>query len=349
MSSRYDHESLERRLACPFYRFDNHRYSGCAKFDLKSYFALQQHLERKHKAEFEFYCPHCYLFFETEESKNNHVVTASTQQPNCASTYRGHDKIPWPEWDRTFGNANPERRPRKGKNAALANVNREKWFWLWGQLFREHVRPPPEFVYFLDDPVEEATRQAVNQACIQSAIERYFAVNNFGRGTPAELAEQIRQELMIRSRPNPRSQKYRVGPISNKDNTSATMVDDNNDGAELPGPAADLGSPSALFSPQPHDPESPPMLVTVSSESLWDTDEAWAKVRNKPIAMGNATTWEQVRHCIDFDEWRRSWFLYGPCVSVPILSSQVNVFRNMGGITYVEADEQAAVGDTKFE
>ncbi|KAK4452534.1 hypothetical protein QBC34DRAFT_397783 [Podospora aff. communis PSN243] len=307
MPPRHEDESTERKLACPFYRFNYHQYHECGKFVLKNYCALQQHLERKHRAEYEFYCSHCYRFFKTEESKNRHVITASTQHPNCASTYRGHDEITWPEWSRTFEKrgSNQKTRPRKGKNAALPSVEVAKWFWLWDQLFRGHDRPPEDVVHLLDNPVEEAIVQVANQRCIQSVIERYFAVNALGRCTAAELAEQIHQELTIVSRPNPSSRRYRITLSSNTmDNTSAAMLIEktNSAGHGLFGLAAD-----------------PVALTTAISEPLW----------------------EQASHRVDIDGWQPTWLSHGSITPAPLLSSQVGEFREMGGFAHDQTNRES--------
>ncbi|CAH0045193.1 unnamed protein product [Clonostachys solani] len=141
-----------RFLACPYYKMDPHRYSRCwAKYELKRFADVKQHLIRCHKVK-EYYCSRCCLVeFEDHDAWELH--SQSCNEPNTALRPENFtvDEIEHLAY------------------APRGATDERKYYWAWETFFFKH--PAPESPYVPDYLTE--TRSILSpdfQAALQTAL-----------------------------------------------------------------------------------------------------------------------------------------------------------------------------------
>ena len=111
-------------MACPFYRFDPNRHARCGTNILAGYFAVKQHIGRKHRLA-KNYCPICWTNFKDQPAWSAHL--ANSRDDDDAAC----ERAPTPEdlYDCEWKKLNDV--PKKYKDEA-------KWLWMWQTLFPGH-------------------------------------------------------------------------------------------------------------------------------------------------------------------------------------------------------------------
>ncbi|KAI1307846.1 hypothetical protein F5Y03DRAFT_117900 [Xylaria venustula] len=109
-----------RRLACPFYKYDPELYINCVLKSFKDISHLNQHLKSKHKLGAN-HCQLCWRTFDTADALTSHAKLCKLPTGGVPV-----DKLP--------------KFPRMGKTSM---PKEKKWYWGWKNLFGEAVVPPP--------------------------------------------------------------------------------------------------------------------------------------------------------------------------------------------------------------
>ncbi|VUC29611.1 unnamed protein product [Clonostachys rosea] len=141
-----------RFLACPYYKMDPHRYSRCwAKYELKRFADVKQHLIRCHKVK-EYYCSRCCLV-EFEDHAAWQLHSQSCNEPNSAS---GPENFTMDEIDHLA-------------HAPRGATDERKYYWVWENFFFNH--PKPESPYVPDYLTETRSIHSPDfQAALQAAL-----------------------------------------------------------------------------------------------------------------------------------------------------------------------------------
>ncbi len=59
-------------LACPFYKWDAHKYHDCLRYGLRRIKDVKQHVYRRHTKP-DLYCAVCYQVFSSADARDAHV------------------------------------------------------------------------------------------------------------------------------------------------------------------------------------------------------------------------------------------------------------------------------------
>lgn len=116
-------------FACPYFKKDPVRHRDCYKFTQTKILDVKQHLTRCHQMP--MYCPRCYAIFETEDSRDDHIVhidcmaTRSTPKPDSIT----------------------ESQRQQLSEKTPANISKEdQWYGVWDILFSATPRPASPYI-----------------------------------------------------------------------------------------------------------------------------------------------------------------------------------------------------------
>ena len=114
-------------LACPFWKLDPGKYSGCFRMTLKGISRVKQHLDRKHAPD--FYCEFCLLISLDEESHQNHVKSRRCSFQSCEFTGITHYQ-----------------RHQLSRKSKPNLSESDQWFAIWDIVFPEQPRPTSAYM-----------------------------------------------------------------------------------------------------------------------------------------------------------------------------------------------------------
>lgn len=116
-------------FACPFQKFNPHKYHKCLKYRLNRIKDVKQHIYRQHMQR-PYYCARCYEFFTTRDDRDEHSRCAGckTRQP--------------PE----FEGINEDQRNELKKSSPRKKPLHEQWFEVWDVVFPGCPRPQSAFI-----------------------------------------------------------------------------------------------------------------------------------------------------------------------------------------------------------
>lgn len=116
-------------FACPFQKFNPHKYHKCLKYRLNRIKDVKQHIYRQHTQR-PYYCARCYEFFTTRDDRDEHSRRAgcNTRQP--------------PE----FEGITDDQRNELKKSSPRKKPLHEQWFEVWDVVFPGCQRPQSAFI-----------------------------------------------------------------------------------------------------------------------------------------------------------------------------------------------------------
>lgn len=116
-------------FACPFQKFDPHKYHKCLKYRLNRIKDVKQHIYRQHTQR-PYYCARCYEFFTTRDDRDEHSRRADckTRQPP------------------RFEGINDDQRNELKKSSPRGKPLQEQWFEVWEVVFPGCQRPQSAFI-----------------------------------------------------------------------------------------------------------------------------------------------------------------------------------------------------------
>ncbi|KAL1852901.1 hypothetical protein Daus18300_011983 [Diaporthe australafricana] len=117
-------EASNMVFACPFQKFNPHKYHKCLKYTLSRIKDVKQHIYRQHRQP-EYYCARCYETFATTENRDDHA-----RGPQCAKREMPH-----------FEGISEEQKRELQKSSSRKQSLREQWFEIWDVVFPGC--PPP--------------------------------------------------------------------------------------------------------------------------------------------------------------------------------------------------------------
>lgn len=117
-------EASNMVFACPFQKFNPHKYHKCLKYTLSRIKDVKQHIYRQHRQP-EYYCARCYEIFATTENRDDHA-----RGPQCAKR-----EIP------CFEGISDEQRKELQKSSSRKQSLREQWFEVWDVVFPGSTPP----------------------------------------------------------------------------------------------------------------------------------------------------------------------------------------------------------------
>ena len=114
-------------LACPFWKLDPGKYSGCFRMTLKGISRVKQHLDRKHAPD--FYCEFCLLVSFDEESHQSHIKSRSCSFQSCEFTGITHSQ-----------------RYQLSRKSKPNLPESDQWFAIWDIVFPDQPRPTSAYM-----------------------------------------------------------------------------------------------------------------------------------------------------------------------------------------------------------
>lgn len=111
-------------FACPFQKFDPHKYHKCLKYRLNRIKDVKQHIYRQHTQR-PYYCALCYEFFITSDDRDEHSRRA------------GCKRRPQPQ----FEGITEDQRNELKKSSPRKKPLHEQWFEVWDIVFPGRQRP----------------------------------------------------------------------------------------------------------------------------------------------------------------------------------------------------------------
>ncbi|CAH0004330.1 unnamed protein product [Clonostachys byssicola] len=249
-SHRHDDEGEwdGRYLACPYYKMDPHRYSRCwAKYELKRFADVKQHLIRCHKVK-EYYCNRCCLV-EFEDRAAWELHTQSCHEPNVALKPENFtvDEI------------------EHLANAPRGATDERKYYWVWQEFFFRH--PPPASPYVPDYLTETRSIHSPDfQAALQTALLSPPPAINIERGEGEDrtawarrLSDYLGPRMLELASQAEHPRRLRFPPSDAHAHTHAPPPLANHLHAQLHANrlAVALQQPQQTPQPQPHPPPQP--------------------------------------------------------------------------------------------
>ncbi|KAI5925600.1 hypothetical protein F4810DRAFT_659238 [Camillea tinctor] len=171
--------SSERPFACPFYMWNNERYSDCRAYRLRRIRDVKQHVYRIHTKP-NFYCPICYGVFGDAESRDKHI-----QEKPCVPR-------PDPFYDGISEDQRKQLGPPRGRTIE------EQWYNIWYIIFPQVHAPKSPYLHtyreemssmiqsFLNDNKFRIIHETIRAESTPSTDHAYLArmmdklVTNFG-------------------------------------------------------------------------------------------------------------------------------------------------------------------------
>ncbi|KAH7141607.1 hypothetical protein EDB81DRAFT_898807 [Dactylonectria macrodidyma] len=129
-----------RYLACPFYKWDRHKYQECLKYELRRPKDVKQHIFRKH-AQPEFYCQRCFQTFSNAERRDRHE-----REQRC-------NVVDSPQVDGITGHHRKLLKEYVSRNRSAE----QQWYDTWSIIFPDHYSQPKSC--YLGNYVEETMSQ----------------------------------------------------------------------------------------------------------------------------------------------------------------------------------------------
>jgi len=129
------HESDARLFACPFWKKKPRRHRACFGNRLTRVRDVKQHLARRHTPK--FYCQRCHLIFETQTSRDTHVMASEPCSPDQ------HGELDGISIEQTL---DLRVRSERGRTEA------EQWFAIWDILFPGVQRPDSPYMEYEQSP-----------------------------------------------------------------------------------------------------------------------------------------------------------------------------------------------------
>lgn len=129
----------ERKIsfACPYSKKDPMRHRDCYKYTLTRIRDVKQHLTRCHRRP--LYCPRCFEIFETEDSRDEHIIACDIASPSTT---------------RPDGITEAQRQQLSKKSTPNSPFE-DQWFAIWNILFPGS--PPPKSPYVDNDLLQGIT------------------------------------------------------------------------------------------------------------------------------------------------------------------------------------------------
>jgi len=280
-----------RLLACPFYRMDPLKYTGCGRFEIRSTNYVRQHIARSHSRP-PFYCPICSLVCPDARTRDAHV-----QALKCSPRRDAHEGI-------TDDQREDIQRRRGG-------TERERWLGMWRILFPDAAEPDPSLIY-MGNTVFEAVfviksawkmRGAdllANLVPETLAVGRSVCGNTKCAATHKELVMESMMELLHRlGEPRPETADH-VEPlpelpesisrtcteVSATSSSTDLSISSISTAAQPPNPLLTYMSVSPLFSP-----EIPPTSITPFGNGGYEHLDPQSAVHPPDTMFGNESQW----------------------------------------------------------
>lgn len=111
-------------FACPFQKYNPHKYHRCLKYTLTRIKDVKQHIYRQH-TQSPYYCARCYKVFTTTDDRDEH-----TRHADCEKRHP-------PQFD----GISEEQRNELKKSSPRKKPLQEQWYEVWEVIFPGHPRP----------------------------------------------------------------------------------------------------------------------------------------------------------------------------------------------------------------
>ncbi|KAI7778911.1 hypothetical protein LA080_001517 [Diaporthe eres] len=116
-------------FACPFQKFDPHKYHKCLKYTLNRIKDVKQHIYRQHMQR-PYYCARCYEFFATGDERDEHSRRADCKKRQAPQSEGITD----------------DQRNELKKSSPRKKPLHEQWFEVWDVVFPGCQRPQSAFI-----------------------------------------------------------------------------------------------------------------------------------------------------------------------------------------------------------
>lgn len=111
-------------FACPFQKYDPHKYHRCLKYTLNRIKDVKQHIYRQHTQP-SYYCARCYKIFTTKDDRDGH-----SRRADCEKRHPPQ-----------FEGISEEQRNELKKSSPRKKPLQEQWYEVWDVVFPRHPRP----------------------------------------------------------------------------------------------------------------------------------------------------------------------------------------------------------------
>lgn len=111
-------------FACPFQKYDPHKYHRCLKYTLNRIKDVKQHIYRQHTQP-QYYCARCYKVFTTKDDRDGHSRRADCQKRHPPQ----------------FDGISEEQRNELKKSSPRKKPLQEQWYEVWEVIFPGCPRP----------------------------------------------------------------------------------------------------------------------------------------------------------------------------------------------------------------
>lgn len=111
-------------FACPFQKYDPHKYHRCLKYTLNRIKDVKQHIYRQHTQP-PYYCARCYKVFTTIDDRDGH-----SRRADCEKRHQPQ-----------FEGISEEQRNELKKSSPRKKSLQEQWYEVWEVIFPGHPRP----------------------------------------------------------------------------------------------------------------------------------------------------------------------------------------------------------------
>lgn len=185
-------------FACPFQKFDPHKYHKCLKYTLNRIKDVKQHIYRQHTQQ-PYYCARCYTFFTTKDYRDQHCRRADCEKQS-----------PPP-----FEGITDDQRNELKKSSPRKMSQDEQWFEVWDVVFPGRQRPQSAFIGNYVEEMVPLLRNLWNEKSaeiISGVMDTRGERNEVDSGLLADLMGSVFDRFEAeKSRPSPGGGTERIG------------------------------------------------------------------------------------------------------------------------------------------
>lgn len=164
-------------FACPFQKFDPHKYHKCLKYRLNRIKDVKQHIYRQHTQQ-PYYCARCYEIFTTRDDRDEH-----SRRADCKTRHPPR-----------FEGINDDQRNELKKSSPRGKPLQEQWFEVWEVVFPGCQRPQSAFIGNYVEEMVPLLRNLWNEKSaeiISSVVDTRGERNEVNSGLLADIMGSV--------------------------------------------------------------------------------------------------------------------------------------------------------------
>lgn len=185
-------------FACPFQKYDPHKYHRCLKYTLNRIKDVKQHIYRQHTQP-PYYCARCYKVFTTRDDRDEH-----SRRADCETRLPPH-----------FEGISEEQKSELKKSSPRKKPLREQWYEVWDVIFPGQPHPKSIFIGNYVEEMVPLLRDLWNEKraeIISGVIDTRSGRGEVDRGLLADMMGSVFDRFQEETtRPSPGTSAERTG------------------------------------------------------------------------------------------------------------------------------------------